>query len=43
MVKKIKVEWPMIVKETRFIPNQVDGQIQGFTITKLPSKVFCPG
>jgi len=34
--KRIKEEWPLIVQETRFVPNQIDGRISGFKITKLP-------
>lgn len=34
--KRIKAEWSNIMKETRFVPNQIDGKISGFKITKLP-------
>lgn len=34
--KKFKTEWPLIIKETRFVPNYVDGRVSGFKITSLP-------
>lgn len=36
--KRIISEWPLIIKETQFVPNYVDGKIRGFKITKLPEK-----
>jgi len=36
--KRIQEEWSMIIKETRFVPNIVDGKISGFKITGLPAK-----
>ncbi len=34
--KRIENEWPSIVRETRFIPNHVNGKISGFKITNFP-------
>ncbi|NIM91110.1 MAG: hypothetical protein GTO17_09200 [Candidatus Aminicenantes bacterium] len=34
--KRIAVEWPLIAKETKFIPNRVNNKISGFKITRLP-------
>jgi len=36
--RRIREEWSLIIQETRFVPNIVDGIISGFKITKLPSK-----
>jgi len=36
--RRIISEWPLIIKETQFVPNYVDGKIKGFKITKLPEK-----
>jgi type II secretion system protein C len=38
--KRIREEWSLIIQETRFVPNIVDGKISGFKITKLPSKTI---
>jgi len=34
--KRIAVEWPLIAKETKFIPNRINNKIKGFKITRLP-------
>ena len=36
--KRIAAEWSLIMNSTRFIPNYVDGRVQGFRITKLPEE-----
>lgn len=36
--KRIQEEWSLIIKETRFVPNIIDGKISGFKITGLPAK-----
>ena len=36
--RRIETEWPLIAKETRFIPNLIKGKTSGFKITKLPEK-----
>lgn len=36
--KRIQEEWSLIIKETRFVPNIIDGKIRGFKITGLPAK-----
>lgn len=36
--RRIREEWSLIMKETRFIPNIIDGKIIGFKITRLPYK-----
>lgn len=36
--RRIATEWPLIMKETGFVPNLVNGKISGFKITKLPRK-----
>jgi len=38
--RRIREEWSLIIEETRFVPNIVDGKISGFKITKLPSKTI---
>lgn len=38
--KRIEAEWPLILKETRFIPNNINGKIRGFKITKFPEKTI---
>lgn len=38
--RRIQEEWSLIIKETRFVPNIVNGKISGFKITKLPSKTI---
>jgi type II secretion system protein C len=34
--KRIAAEWQLIAKETKFIPNRVNNEINGFKITRLP-------
>lgn len=36
--RRIGIEWPLIIKETRFVPNYVKGKISGFKIISLPEK-----
>jgi len=36
--RKVAMEWPVIIKETRFVANHVNGEISGFKITNLPEK-----
>lgn len=36
--RRVQREWPLILKETRFVPNYVNGKIKGFRITSLPDK-----
>jgi type II secretion system protein C len=36
--KRIQLEWPVIMKETRFVPNYLNGQVSGFKIINLPEK-----
>jgi len=34
--KRIASEWPLIMKETKFSPHFVNGNVSGFKITRLP-------
>lgn len=34
--RRVDDEWPLIIKETRFVPNYINGKISGFKITRLP-------
>lgn len=36
--KRVKQEWPSIIKEIKVVPNIVDGKISGFRITNLPKE-----
>lgn len=36
--KRIEKEWPLIIKETRLIPNLINGKISGLKISNLPKK-----
>jgi general secretion pathway protein C len=36
VLKRLEEEWPMIVGQTRFVPNLVDGKISGFKILSFP-------
>ncbi len=36
--KRVKQEWPSIIKEIKVVPNIVDGKISGFRITNLPNE-----
>lgn len=36
--KRVKQEWPSIIKEIKVVPNIVDGKISGFRIANLPNE-----
>ena len=36
--KRLEAEMPMIMKEARFVPNLVDGEMVGIKITRLPKR-----
>ena len=36
--RRVDDEWPLIIKETRFVPNHTNGKISGFKITRLPKQ-----
>jgi len=36
--KRIRLEWPVMMKETKFVPNYLNGQVSGFKIMSLPDK-----
>ncbi len=36
--KKVKREWPLIIKETQVVPNYVDGKMSGLRVVSLPKK-----
>jgi len=36
--KRVEREWPLIIKETRVVPNHIDGKISGFRIINLPKE-----
>ena len=38
ILKRLEAEMPMIMKEARFTPNLVDGEMSGIKITRLPRK-----
>jgi type II secretory pathway component PulC len=40
VLKRLEAEWPVIVNETRFVPNLVSGKTSGFKITNLPEKTI---
>lgn len=40
VLKRVETEWPLIMKETRFVPNISEGKISGFKITNLPSNTI---
>lgn len=40
VLKRVEKEWPLIMKETRFVPNITDGRISGFKITNLPKETI---
>jgi type II secretory pathway component PulC len=40
VLKRLEAEWPVIVNETRFVPNIVEGKTSGFKITNLPEKTI---
>jgi type II secretion system protein C len=37
-LKRVLIEWPLIMKEIRFVPNYIDGKICGFKINKIPEE-----
>ena len=37
-VKRVLLEWPLIMKEIRFAPHFIDGKICGFKINKIPEE-----
>lgn len=38
--KRIEREWPLILEKTRFIPNNINGEIRGFKIIKFPERTI---
>lgn len=36
--KRVKREWPLIIKDTNVVPNYVDGKMSGFRVVSLPEK-----
>lgn len=36
--RRVKRELPLIIKETKVVPNHIEGKISGFRITNLPKK-----
>jgi len=38
ILKRLEAEMPMIMKEARFTPNLVDGEMSGIKITRLPRR-----
>jgi len=40
VLKRLEAEWPVIVNETKFVPNVVGGKASGFKITNLPEKTI---
>jgi type II secretion system protein C len=40
VLRRLETEWPVIVNETRFLPNLVEGRVSGFKITNLPEKTI---
>lgn len=36
--RRLQLEWPAILKETRFAPNYLNGRVSGFKILSLPEK-----
>jgi general secretion pathway protein C len=40
VLKRLEAEWPVIVNETKFVPNVVEGKTSGFKITNLPEKTI---
>ena len=40
VLRRFEAEWPVIVNETRFLPNLVEGKVSGFKITNLPQKTI---
>ena len=40
VLRRLETEWPLIINETRFVPNLVEGRISGFKITNMPEKTI---
>jgi type II secretory pathway component PulC len=40
VLRRLEAEWSVIVNETRFVPNIVEGKAQGLKITNLPEKTI---
>jgi len=38
--RRVKREWPLIIKDTNVVPNYVDGKMSGFRVVSLPGKSF---
>jgi len=38
--RRMEREWPLIIEKAAFVPNLVDGKINGFKITNLPEKTI---
>lgn len=36
--KRVEEEWPLIMKDTKFVPNMVEGKVSGFKITSMPER-----
>lgn len=36
--RRVKREWPLIIKDTKVVPNYVDGKMSGFRVVSLPGK-----
>lgn len=36
--RRVKREWPLIIKDTKVVPNYVDGKMNGFRVVSLPGK-----
>ena len=36
--RRVKREWPLIIKDTKVVPNYVDGKMSGFRVAGLPGK-----
>jgi type II secretory pathway component PulC len=36
--RRVKREWPLIIKDTQVVPNYVDGKLSGFRVVSLPGK-----
>jgi len=36
--RRVEREWPLIIKDTKVVPNYVDGKMSGFRVVSLPGK-----
>jgi type II secretory pathway component PulC len=36
--RRVKREWPLIIKDTQVVPNYADGKMSGFRVVSLPGK-----